>query len=42
MDVDLYLLGDALRELHDLLRVFPESSEALSLLDEVRRQQNMR
>jgi len=42
MDIDLYLLGDALRELHGLLRVYPESSEALSLLDEVRRQQNLR
>ena len=41
-DIDLYLLGDALRELHGLLRVYPESSEALSLLDEVRRQQNLR
>jgi len=42
MDIDLYLLGDALRELHGLLRVYPESSEALSLLGEVRRQQNLR
>ena len=42
MDIDSYLLGDALRELDLLLVVFPESSEALSLLDEVRRQQNLR
>ena len=42
MDIDSYLLGDALRELDDLLVVFPESSEALSLLEEVRRQQNVR
>ena len=39
-DIDSYLLGDALRELDDLLRVFPDSVEALSLLDEVRGQQN--
>jgi len=41
-DIDSYLLGDALRELDDLLVVFPESPEALSLLDEVRRQQNVK
>ena len=41
-DIDAYLFGDALRELHDLTRIFPDSSEALSLLSEVDRQRNLR
>ena len=40
-DVDSYLFGDALRQLQDVLRVFPQSAEAQSLLDEVHRQQNL-
>ena len=40
-DIDSYLFGDALRELQDVLRVFPQSAEARSLLDEVHRQQNL-
>jgi tetratricopeptide (TPR) repeat protein/TolB-like protein len=40
-DVDSYLFGDALRELQDVLRVFPQSAEARSLLDEVHRQQSL-
>ena len=41
MDVDSYLFGDAIRELQDVLRVFPQSAEARSLLEEVHRQQNL-
>jgi Flp pilus assembly protein TadD len=41
-DVDSYLFGEAIRELHDVLRVFPDSAEARSLLSEVERQQNLR
>ena len=40
--IDSYWYGDALRELQDILRVFPESSEAHSLLEEVRRRQTLR
>ena len=40
-DVDSYLFGDALRELHDVLRVFPESAEARALVNEIQRQQNL-
>src|SRR5439155_26175521 len=40
-DVDSYLVGDALRQLQDVLRVFPQSAEAQSLLDDVHRQQNL-
>ena len=40
-DIDSYLFGDALRELQDVLRVFPQSAEARSLLEEVHRQQNL-
>ena len=39
-EVDSYLFGDALREIHDVLRVFPDSAEARSLLNEIQRQQN--
>ena len=41
-EIDVYLFGDALRDLQDVIRVFPESSEARSLLDEVHRRQNVR
>jgi len=41
-DIDLYLFGDAFRELHDVMRIFPDSSEARSLLTEVDRQRNLR
>jgi tetratricopeptide (TPR) repeat protein/TolB-like protein len=41
-DIDSYLFGDALRELHDVMKVFPDSSEARSLLSEVDRQRNLR
>jgi tetratricopeptide (TPR) repeat protein len=41
-DIDSYLFGDALRELHDVVRVFPDSSEARSLMKEIDRQQNLR
>jgi tetratricopeptide (TPR) repeat protein/TolB-like protein len=41
-DMDSYFYGDALRELHDVMRLFPDSSEARSLLDEVDRQRNLR
>jgi tetratricopeptide (TPR) repeat protein len=40
-NVDSYLFGDALRELQDVLRIYPQSAEARSLLDEVHRQQNL-
>jgi tetratricopeptide (TPR) repeat protein/TolB-like protein len=39
-EIDSYLLGDALRELQDVVRIFPESAEARSLLEEVHHQQN--
>ena len=41
-DIDSYLFGDALRELHDAMKVFPDSSEVRSLLNEVDRQRNLR
>jgi len=41
-DLDSYLFGEALRELRDVLKVFPDSSEARSLLTEVERQRNVR
>jgi tetratricopeptide (TPR) repeat protein/TolB-like protein len=41
-DVDSYLFGDALRELSDLIRVFPESAEARSLLEDVHRLQGLK
>jgi len=41
-DMDSYSYGDALRELRDVLKVFPESSEARSLSDEIERQRNAR
>ena len=40
--VDTYLFGEALRELHDVLMVFPDSSEARSLSTEVDRLRNVR
>jgi len=41
-DIDSYLFGEALRELHDILRIYPDSSEARSLLNEVDRLQSLR
>ena len=41
-DIDSYLFGDALRELRDVMKVFPNSAEARSLLNEVDRQRNVR
>jgi tetratricopeptide (TPR) repeat protein/TolB-like protein len=41
-DLDAYLFGEALRELRDVLKVFPDSSEARSLIAEVERQRNLR
>ena len=41
-EIDAYLFGDALRDLQDLMKVFPESLEARSLLKEVDRQRNLR
>jgi len=41
-DIDAYLFSDALRELRDVLKIFPESAEARSLLIDVTRQQNLR
>jgi tetratricopeptide (TPR) repeat protein len=40
--IDSHLYGDALRELQDVMRLYPQSAEAHSLLDEVHRQQNIR
>jgi Flp pilus assembly protein TadD len=37
--IDSYSYGDALRELQNVIRVYPESSEARSLLEEVHRRQ---
>ncbi len=41
-EIDFYLFGDALRDLKDVIRVVPQSSEANLLLEEVHRQQSMR
>jgi len=41
-NIDLYFFGDALRELRDLKKIFPDSSEAKSLADEIDRQRNLR
>jgi len=41
-DVDSYLFGEALRELGDLMRVFPNSSEARLLVSEIDRRRNQR
>jgi len=41
-DLDSYLFGEALRELRDVLKIFPDSSEARSLSAEVERQRNVR
>jgi len=41
-DIDSYLFGDALRDLRDLMKIFPDSSEARSLLNEIDRQRNLR
>lgn len=41
-EIDSHLYGDALRELQDVIRVYPESSEARSLLEDVHRQQSVR
>jgi tetratricopeptide (TPR) repeat protein len=41
-DMDFYRFGDALRELHAVGRIFPDSTEALALLAEVDRQRNLK
>ena len=41
-DIDSYLFGDAIRELRDVLRTYPDSTEARSLLAEVDRQRNVK
>ena len=41
-DIDSYLFGDAIRELNDIIRVYPDSTEARTLLDVVERQRNLR
>jgi tetratricopeptide (TPR) repeat protein/TolB-like protein len=41
-EIDSYLFGDALRELRDAMKIFPDSSEARSLVDEINRQRNLR
>jgi len=41
-DIDAYQFGDALRELRDVMRVFPDSAEARSLASEVDRQRNIK
>jgi tetratricopeptide (TPR) repeat protein/TolB-like protein len=40
--IDSNFYGEAIRELQYLIRVFPDSSEARSLLDEVNRRRNVR
>jgi tetratricopeptide (TPR) repeat protein/TolB-like protein len=40
--IDSYQYGEAIRDLQNVTRLFPESSEARSLLQEVHRQQNLR
>jgi tetratricopeptide (TPR) repeat protein len=41
-DIDSYLYGGALRKLQDVMKVFPESSEARLLMNEVDRLRNLR
>jgi tetratricopeptide (TPR) repeat protein/TolB-like protein len=41
-DIDSNLYGEAIRELQEVVRVFPDSAEARSLLDEVNRRRNSR
>jgi tetratricopeptide (TPR) repeat protein/TolB-like protein len=41
-DMDSYSYGDALRALRDVLKVFPDSSEARSLSDEIEHQRTAR
>jgi tetratricopeptide (TPR) repeat protein/TolB-like protein len=40
-DLDAHMFGEALRELRDVMRIFPDSTEARSLLDEVERQRSL-
>jgi tetratricopeptide (TPR) repeat protein/TolB-like protein len=40
--IDSYQYGEAIRDLQNVLRLFPESSEARSLLEAVHRQQSLR
>ena len=40
-DLDAHMFGEALRELRDVTRIFPDSTEARSLLNEVERQRNV-
>jgi tetratricopeptide (TPR) repeat protein/TolB-like protein len=41
-DLDSYSYGDGLRELRDVMKVFPDSAEVRSLSDEIERQRNAR
>ena len=41
-DIDSYLFGEAMREIQDLMKVYPESLEARSFLNEIVRRQNLR
>jgi tetratricopeptide (TPR) repeat protein len=41
-DLDSHQFGDAIRELHDVARIYPDSPEARSLLEEVDRQRNLK
>jgi tetratricopeptide (TPR) repeat protein/TolB-like protein len=40
--IDAYMFGDAMRELRDLTKIFPDSSDARSLLAEIERQRTPR
>ena len=41
-DIDSYLFGDALRKLKDVMKIFPGSAEARSLMNDVDRLRNQR
>src|SRR5215470_10684236 len=40
-ELDAHMFGEAQRELRDVMRIFPDSTEARSLLDAVERQRNL-
>jgi hypothetical protein len=41
-DIDSSVFGDALRELADLMKAYPNSSEARSLVTDIERLRNLR
>jgi tetratricopeptide (TPR) repeat protein len=41
-DIDSYFFGDALRELNDVAKVFPDASEPRSLVNDIDRRRNLR